>query len=80
MKILESRPEMGAPYPQERGGAPRVLSGPHGKSLPDDHRVVHPSWPPPAPVALGPRTVQAARDLDRALNLYLNAPRAATGA
>jgi len=32
--------------------------------------IEHPIWPPRAPTVLSPRVLQAARDLDRALDLY----------
>lgn len=73
MVVIESFSEMGAPYPVERGGAPRILSAPvSDRTLrPDDHRVVHPEWPPQAPRVLSPRTEKLARDLDRMLDNYL---------
>jgi len=65
MRIIESRPEMGAPYPQERGGKQR---GPRD--------IVHPIWPPRPPLTLSPAVERAARDLDKAIRNYLRPPEA----
>jgi len=62
--------EMGAPYPQERGGAPRVLSCPGQRQVPDDTRIIHPAWTPQAPRTLSPRTIEMARRLDQCLQNY----------
>lgn len=72
MVMIESFPEMGAPYPLERGGLPRVLSTPVSDRcvFPDDHRIVHPEWPPKADRTLSPRTERLARDLDRMIKNY----------
>ena len=73
MTITASRPEMGGPYPQHRGGVRHVYD-PHGPAHPDDTRIVHPIWPARAPVTLSQRTIDAARRLDRCMHNYLNAP------
>lgn len=65
--------EMGGPYPQERGGVPRVLSQMGAPQVPDDTRIVHPVWAPRAPRALSQRTIALAQALDRALNAYQRA-------
>ncbi len=54
MRIIESQKEMGAPYPQHRGGA----------NL-DGRTIVHPEWPPRAPTTLAPAVEHAARAFDR---------------
>ena len=57
--ITETRPEMGAPYPVERGGIQM-----------DPHTIVHPEWPPRAPRELAQGVVDRARACERMLNNY----------
>ena len=72
MVVIESFPEMGGPYPLDRDGPPRVLSSPVAdrRVFPDDHRVVHPSWPPQAPRVLSPEVEERARKFDQMMRNY----------